>query len=530
MKNKLLLSLAALCALVMSSCGSDVDYAKFIPKEAAVVGRIDVAQIADKGDFADNEKLTEILKKSIKESQLSAKGKIVAEKIVSDPKMTGIDLRKPIFFYSSTDAKGDHSGIVATVLNRSDLTNFVNYLSKEEGGEQAQEYRGVTYMGDDDFLLAFNDEWLVFKDTHATHAHEAIDLLLSREALTPEQTVASVAGYKRMIEGDGIASLVVRGEILAKVMSETNNRYNISQAYQDMANYDYIFDLDAEDGRLGLDMETFASTEEGGRKLRETKKMFSEIQGEYADYVDKDALLSVVSNLNGKEIIKFVEQNGLPEEQIRSFRPYIEALNGDAVFTLNALKANLNGLDYRMFAHLSNPQPYLALKSQIADAMGVNEYATNEFSLSLGSLVSTADVVSEMGLADENAAPNNGNIMLYFGVHNSSSLFGSFSISSNAFDKVANPLPKDNYHGRIAYVRLNSTNALDVIKLVSKNTGTDNDYESKIGLHILGLIDYIDLYATTDSKGRINVVMRDKDQNALATLVGELSTIVSIFN
>ena len=95
---------------------------------------------------------------------------------------------------------------------------------------------------------------------------------------------------------------------------------------------------------------------------------------------------------------------------------------------------------------------------------------------------------------------------------------------------MANPLPKDNYHGRIAYVRLNSTNALDVIKLISKNTGTDSDYESKIGLHILGLIDYIDLYATTDSKGRINFVMRDKDKNALATLVGELSTIVSIFN
>ena len=59
MKKNLLMCAAMLCALVLASCGSDAEFAKFIPKEAAVVGRIDVQQMVEKGNLSDNEQLTE---------------------------------------------------------------------------------------------------------------------------------------------------------------------------------------------------------------------------------------------------------------------------------------------------------------------------------------------------------------------------------------------------------------------------------------------------------------------------------------
>lgn len=530
MKQKLMLFVTMLFAMMLASCGSETEYAKFIPKEAAVVGRIDVAQIAEKGNFSSNEQLADILKKNVKESGLSSKGKIVAEKILDDPKMTGIDLSKPVFYYYSTDSEGGHGGVVASVLSTSNLKDFLNYLAKENGGDKAKEYNGVTYMADDDVIIAFTKAWCVIKDMESNDEEDVIDALLAREELKPEQTIETDAGYQRMLEGKGLAQLVVRGGMLAQIMSETNNRFSINEAYQDMANFDYVFDLNAENGKLSLDAETYASTEEGRRKLSQNKKFYDEIQGDYADYISKEALFTMVANIHGKEIIKSLENAGFPESQLKDMKPYVDAINGDVVYTLNAIKANLNGLDMRTFARLNNPDPYLQLKSSFSGVPGINEFATNEFSMSLGQFIPTSDLISEFKLADDKAPANTGNILLNFGVNNNRNMYIATSISSNALDKVPTPLEKENYRGRFAYIRFNSTNALDVIKLYAKNTGEDDSYEFKMGMHILGLIDYMELYATTDQKAKLSIVMRDKDKNALATFVGEISNIVRIFN
>ncbi|MBR1838447.1 MAG: DUF4836 family protein [Bacteroidaceae bacterium] len=530
MKNKIRLWSAMLCTLLLAACGSDLDYAQFIPKEAAVVSRIDVAQLTEKGNFADNEKLSTILKKAVQESRLTSKGKVVAEKIISDPQVTGIDFRKPIYAYYFENEQGGHGGIIAAVLNFDDLQSFVNYISREEGLKAFKAYKDVRYQVWGNTIIAFNDRWLIFKDLQNVEPEEAIDLLLAREDLAPEQTINSVESYKRMADRDGIWSVVLRGDMLAKLLSETNNRYAIASEYQNLANFDFIFDFQADDGKMSIDMETYGNTEEGQRKLKEASKLIGEIQGEYADYIDAEALFSVVSNVKGKEIINLLSKNGFSAAELREYAPYVEPISGDVAITMNALKPNLKGLDYRLFAHINNPQPYNSLRSTLANVPTFNEYATNEYSFSLGSIIPTSDLITEMGLADETAAPNNGNLMAYFGVHNSNSLFTCFSISSNAFDKVTKPIDKDYLHGRIAYVRFNSTNALDVAKLMAKNTGEENDYETKIGLHVLGLIDYLDFYATTDYKAKLNVVMRDKDKNALASFVEEFTTLINIFS
>lgn len=528
MKQKIMLCALMLSALVLASCGSEAEYSKFIPKESSIVGRIDVAQIAEKGGFGDNDQVADILNKAIKTSGLSAKGKVVAEKIIADPALTGLDLRKPVFFYKSDDSQGEHFGVIATVLNKSDLNDFFNYLSTEFGGEKTKEYKDVNYIADGDVLAAFNDTWLVIKDIQNGSAQNAIDALLTREDIKPEQTIESEACYKRMLEGDGLAQLVVRGSMFAGAMSQFgmgNGTQNIKDAASD---FDYIFDLKSDKGELSLDFETFAASEEGRNRLAQSKKFYDEIQGEYADYIDQEALFTLVGNLHGKEVVKFLEESGMGEIGLNQFSDYLAAINGDVVFTMNALKANLNGLDSRMFLQVSSPQPYLGLRSALGNVPGLNEFSPNEFSLSLGQLVPIPDLISEMKVADENASMPTGNILFNFGVNNNRNVYAAFSLNSNAFDKVKNPISKDTFHGRSVYMRFNSTNAIEIVRLIAKNNGDDNSYDFKIGMNVMEQINYAELYVTTDQKAKLCIKMRNEDKNGLATLVGVLANIASL--
>ncbi len=530
MKTKVSFLIAFLCAVLLTSCGSEPEYAKFIPKEAAVVGRINVGEIAKKGDLADNASLADILKKAVKGSNLSAKGKVLAEKIISDPTMMGIDLRKPVYYYYNTNNESDQFGIIAAVLDRDNLKDFLNFCAKENNAEGTKEENDMTYLETDNIISVFNDTWLIVKEKGNDDAKTIIQSLLARMELQPEQTIESDAGYVRMLKSDGLFQLLVKGDILSKLMGNINNVNNNNEASKELTNFDYIFNLDSDDGEITLDYEPYATTDEGRNKLAANKKLYDEIQGEYANFINENALFTLVCNIHGKECVAFIEKLSLPTEQVQMIAKYLGAINGDVVYTINQIKPNLSDLDMRMFAKVSNPNPFLELKSIGTQIPGVKEFAANEFSFSLGQMLPISDLVSEIGLAAESAAQPNGNILVNFGVNNNSNVYASLALNSNGFDKVQNPINKDVFHGRCAYCYFNSTNALDIVKLWAKNNNQADDYEFKIGTHVLGQIDYAEFYTTTEQKCKLKIVMRDKDKDGLATFFSEITNIVNIFS
>lgn len=528
MKKNLLMCAAMLCALVLASCGSDAEFAKFIPKEAAVVGRIDVQQMVEKGNLSDNEQLTVILQKAVKESGMTAKGKVTAEKLISDPKSAGIDFRKPVFYYYNNDDKGDHFGLIGTVLNTEDLKNFCNYLAEENGGEATKEYNGVNYTENDDVIVAFNDKWLIIKDMSNTKAQDVINTLLACEDLKPDMTIEGNESFKHMLKGNGVAQTLIRGKAFNESVLKNNPvLINSESALKNISDLDYILNLDAKDGELYIDYETLATTEESRKKLEEYKNVANNIAGDYANSIDKDAILSFIVNFNGKEAFKVLEKNGFKDEYIAMAKPYLEAINGDIAFTFNTVKANLKELDMRYFMHLNDTQPFTALKAMFSEIPNIKEVSENEFSLSMSDMLPVSELVTELGLADESENPNPGNIMSYFGVNKNKDLYATLSINNKAFDKVKNPIEKGNYNERTSYIRLNFIALSELVKLINKNKGQENDYEFKTMMRFFELIDYIEAYSTKDQKGKMRCMMQNKEKNALATFFGEIISTVN---
>jgi hypothetical protein len=111
-----LLYVLLMAVFVLSSCSkSSQKNAKFIPDNAVVVS-IDVKQILEKGKIADNAEAKKKLLENIEQGAKNQETKDLFKKIIDDPAKAGVDLREPLFFFTTADNKD--MGIVGTLLDK----------------------------------------------------------------------------------------------------------------------------------------------------------------------------------------------------------------------------------------------------------------------------------------------------------------------------------------------------------------------------------------------------------------------------
>lgn len=391
-----------------------------------------------------------------------------------------------------------------------------------------QEYNGVTYIAGHDAIIAFTDQWLVIKDGINDNAQEAINALLAAEGQSSDLTIESNPGYQRMTEIDGLAQVVVRGSVLADILTYGDYVPNIGNARSQMADFDYIFDLKSDNGSLSLGCELMAENEQGRVKMTEIRSYIDEINCDYADLVDANALLGFITNIKGKDISNYFANAGLTAEQIAAIKPYFEALNGDVAFTINAATKDFDNLDLRLVARCNNPKPFTDIFNNL-QGFGFTPGGTDQYSLELGN---AAEMAALIGLADSVYNDSPATLTAYAGINNGNSAYLALSTAKKPFDAVAKPIDKGNLHGRTSYVRLNVTAALELIKVYLANeqsVGRANDIETSIFLHVLDNFDYAEGYTTTDAKTRLNLYTKDKDKEGLAVIVNQIATLINVF-
>ena len=100
--------------VLLAACSEKSEYIRVIPQDASVVGSFQIASLVQKSGLTESVDQTVLdkLKKNVVQGLPAEEAKVV-ENILNNPSESGIDFKKPIYFFIQPD--GETSGIVACV-------------------------------------------------------------------------------------------------------------------------------------------------------------------------------------------------------------------------------------------------------------------------------------------------------------------------------------------------------------------------------------------------------------------------------
>lgn len=213
-QNKFFLMLTMLIvALVLASCSKSVpDYAKIIPKDAAVVARIDVRQISKKSGYGDSDKMKGKVEKFINENT-SGELKKKMKEIMEDPAEAGLDLRDPVLIYAKPDT--EEIGILGTIYKANKFEELLNAIAKDAGIDKVKKASGdLRYFAYRQAVITFNDDWFAINNIESFEAEDAkaVAKAVAKRCDNEKKSIVDNEAFRKMCEKDGIAQLFVNGQ------------------------------------------------------------------------------------------------------------------------------------------------------------------------------------------------------------------------------------------------------------------------------------------------------------------------------
>lgn len=195
MKKKVqnLFTVAALliaALLTFSSCSKRSEISELIPEDARVVLTIDMQSMGAKGKLHELEKLSAI--NFLKEELNSEDPKIAEflEKVMKDPKLSGIDFGQQAFFYLSF--KDDISG--ALLLSLKDKSKFENFLDEiytiaGEPFNKIEKDKNTLSPIDENLSIAWNSSFAMIAAYETTLSTDEMvaqtSKMMNKEQITP---------------------------------------------------------------------------------------------------------------------------------------------------------------------------------------------------------------------------------------------------------------------------------------------------------------------------------------------------------
>lgn len=128
---------------------------KYVPKESALVGSINLKSLASKVDMARLKKM-KTYSNAIKKLERSDELQLLAE-VIEHPSESGLNLSSPVYFFGQPkDGKMETSGIVMGIKSAGDFEKMVRKTDTKGGIEKDDKYKHV--LMENEVILGWNDD------------------------------------------------------------------------------------------------------------------------------------------------------------------------------------------------------------------------------------------------------------------------------------------------------------------------------------------------------------------------------------
>lgn len=487
---------AAIAALAfVASCQKKSDdYLRFIPDDAVVVVGTNVQSLLDKSDVLSHQQVKDAIISSA-EQELGSAGVQLVKSIVDDPAESGLDLSKDIYFWMEDINRGN-GGFVMALSDKDKFMNLIDVTDTSGDPMEFTDYEGYMIGESSDLAVAISDGFaLVCSGMYDT---TILDVLKNKLKDETEGTFTSTTTYKKMTSLGADMAMMFS---LEELMDEGGYAqvYGVLPKDMPLADVDGIVGLTFEAGKVVTDWSYHSETGEWDKWVKENASNVDKVDGTMMDYFSQDALGVLFCSIDGKAMAKMLEQ--YPE-----YANMYDQLN--LPFDLDHLLSTIDG-QIGIGVNSFNLLPEVVLCAEVSsdDIMNTMTAQLGGIEVAKGKYVANVEMVS-----------------VYYGMEDGK-FYASLSPNSREGLKTVDPSFSGNEHSgtaRGSYGYLGFNMRAFMMLPFADNLRYEMDPE---GFALLKSIDYVELYATSMSEGRL-VVFTNSEENPLKVvtelLVGAL--------
>lgn len=362
MKKKFfLLLVGSLLMALLSSCSKSA--AEVIPASAQGVLVVDMkSTMLSVRDLQED--ATKQLNKMIMTFPLDPESKDFLSSVLKNPKASGIDVTKPIYF-ALLDAKTQEGMFCGEVSDKEALEKLIKIIAIESSTELyvSPTASGMKYVDMGLALFMFNDDFFILKSykptTYVTDVVEETEKWFSME-----NSFANTSSYKHLKSEDGLIKFVVTPEVYKTLdVEDINQLFGASVDVSLLSNTSVVIALNMDEGEITCT----ADIEYGSDELEDLGKNngIKEIEGTFVPYIGKNALVVAAMNVSGNELMEYYKKIGNTESALNAISDVLKidkeaineclsSLNGDMTFVMNTKMVTKDVPEMSMYANTTN--------------------------------------------------------------------------------------------------------------------------------------------------------------------------------
>lgn len=334
MVKKMVSRLSALALLVlMAACSKQSDYTNVIPADASAVASINLKSLADKSGLKEKE--NEVAMQKIIEALKSGTAAATfqqLEKVLNNPKESGIDVDAPVYAFTATSFP--YAALVAKVLDIDKLHASLNVMIHEQICQPIEESESYSYtiMPNQNIFVFNNTTAMLVQVNNRSQTEKIQKAIAELMKQTPDKSIASNAGFQKMQKQKGdinfFASLAALPPVYARQLGMGLAGSNI-----DLKDIMALGNLNFEKGKIALQFEYYTDNEEMKAMLKKQENAMTELSDTYLKYFPASTIAFMNIGVNGEALYNLLQEN-------QEFRNTVSVSKAEE---LKALFASFNG-------------------------------------------------------------------------------------------------------------------------------------------------------------------------------------------
>ena len=500
------LSVLGVLIVFMAACSKKAEYIHVIPADASAVASVNLNTLADKAGLNDkeNEGMKQKMMEALK-SGMNAAAFQQLEKIMKDPSQSGIDIKAPVFVFTSKTFITP--AMVAKVSNIDDLRASLDLMAKEGICQPIAEEDGYSFTTlQKKRLLVFNENAAVLTEAYGTSqmdvAKQTISTLLKQ---TEENSIMKNSGFKKMQNQKGDINFFASMDAVPKIYSQQISMGLSSQLH--LSEVMAVGNLNFEKGKIALQIETYSDNAETDALLKKQAQAVKKLNTTFLQNFPESTLAFLNIGVNGAAFYDLLLNN-------EEFRRNVSLAKAEEV---KSLFASFDGdISIGLINVTMNSAPTFAAYADAKNGNALKALYDKKKELKLGR---NEDII-QLGENEYVYKSNTNNV--FFGIRNKQMYATNDELLYKNISKPVDKSIKDagyvsDMKGKNVFFVINMDAILDlpVVKMITGFGGEEYQTYYKLASQI----SYIEAFSDSEGKTETAILLKNKDVNALKQIV-----------
>ncbi len=507
MISRLLVS--AMLMVFIAACSQKSEYTNAIPTDASSVASINLKSLADKSGLKDKEnkaarqKMIEALK-----SGMTAVTFQQLEKVLNNPKESGIDVDAPVYAFTSPSLP--RISLVAKTTDIEKLRASLDVMVKEQICQPVEEADGYSYaLIANQGIFAFNETTAMLVQIQAgrrpqmENTLKAIGELLKQ---TPEKSITGNAGFQEMQKQKGDVNFLVSLTALPQVYARQLSM-GLTGIKADSQDIMALGNLNFEKGKIALRFEYYTVNEETRSMLKKQEKATQKLNTTFLKYFPASTIAFMNIGANGEELYNLLQDN-------EEFRNTVSISKAEEIKTLFA---SFNGdISAGLINITLGKDPAFVAYADVKNGNALKTLYENKKALNLKR---GEDIVQ---LGENEYVYKSRDMNVFFGFKDNRMYATNDELLYKNIGKAADKSIKDTAYASdmkgknfFFVINMDAILELPIVKMMTSFGG--EEYQTYYNL--ASRVDYLEVSNVSDGTSEAVLILKNKDTNSLKQIV-----------